>query len=254
MMRSFRFWIVLSALLILGLGCSQSSSQVRKAQTADAYYKLGIFYLESGNYKQAISEFRKAVEMNPSESDYHLGMGTAYSLDGQDEEAIQWLKKAIKLNPDNSEAHNNLGLIYLKKQRWSEAISEFKAALANPEYGRAYSAHVNLAEAYRGEGNLDSSLQEYKKALDAKPDSEVAHTGLGRIYLLKGQTDAAIEEWEKSLKINERQIGLRYDLGVAYLAKGEKGKAEAAFKKVIESDPQSPWAAEAKKQLDALKR
>jgi Tfp pilus assembly protein PilF len=253
-MRSVKLWIVLLALSAFALGCAETASQTKKAQTADAYYRLGIFYLESGNYKQAISEFRKAIEMNSDESNYHWGMGTAYSLGGHDKEAIDELKIALKLDPKNSEAHNNLGIIYAKREQWTEAVTEFKSALANPEYARAYSAHVNLAEAYLRQGDLNSSLEEYRMALNAKPDSDVAHAGLGRLFQLKGQTDLAIEEWEKSLKINDRQGPLHYALAVAYLNKGEKGKAEGAFKKVIELDPQSSLAAEAKKQLESLKR
>jgi Tfp pilus assembly protein PilF len=82
----------------------------------------------------------------------------------------------------------------------------------------------------------------------------VAHSGLGRAYLQKGELDLAIQELEKALKINERQIGVHYDLGIAYLRKGDKEKAAAAFNKVIDLDPQSPLAGEAKKQLAAIEK
>jgi Tfp pilus assembly protein PilF len=246
--------LVLLVVLAIGVGCAQKDAQLKKEQRADAYYKMGIFNLESGNYKEAISQFRKALDVDPANPSFHFSLGTAYSLDGQDELAVDSLKRALKLDPKNSEAHNNLGYIYAKEARWPEAIAEFKAALANPDYGRPYSARLNLAQAYMQLGNIDSAMEEYKKVLDLKPDSEVAHAGLGRAYRLSGQVERAIEEWEKALKINERQTGLYLELARAYSEKGDQEKAVAALKKLIELDPRSPSAEEAKKQLQDLEK
>ena len=249
-----RVWLVLLVVLAIGVGCAQKNAQMKKMQRADAYYKMGIFYLENENYKEAISQFRKALDVDPTDPSFHFSLGTAYSLDGQDGPAIDSLKRALHFDPKNSEAHNNLGYIYAKGGRWPEAIAEFKAALANPDYRRSYSAHLNLAQAYIQLGNIDSAKEEYRRALEVKPDSEVAHAGLGRAYQLSGQTEKAIEEWEKALKINERQTGLYLDLAKAYSNKGDKEKAIAALKKLIESDPRSPLAEEAKKQLQDLEK
>jgi Tfp pilus assembly protein PilF len=249
-MKSGKFWVVLLVLLVIGFGCAQTNSQMKKKQTADAYYKLGIFYLENGNYRQAIAEFRRALDMDPDDSNYHFSMGTAYSLEGRDEAAIEELKTALRLDPKYSEAHN----IYAKKKRWAEAIAEFKAALANPDYGRPYSPHLNLAQCYLEQGDLETSIEEYREALNSKPDSEIAHSGLARLYFRKGEMDLAVEEYEKALKINDRQINLYYELAVVYLRKGDREKGVKNLEKVIELDPKSPLAEDARKQLEAMRK
>jgi Tfp pilus assembly protein PilF len=253
-MKSGKFWVALLVLFAIGFGCAQTNSRMKKQQTADAYYKLGIFYLENGNYRQAISEFRRALDMNPDDPNYYFSMGTAYSLEGEDEAAIKELKTALRLDPKYSEAHNNLGYIYAKKKRWAEAIAEFKAALANPDYGRPYSPHLNLAQCYLEQGDLETSIEEYRQALNSKPDSEIAHSGLARVYFRKGEMDLAVEEYEKALKFNDRQINLYYELAVVYLRKGDKEKGVKNLEKVIELDPKSPLAEDARKQLEDMRK
>jgi tetratricopeptide (TPR) repeat protein len=95
-----------------------------------AYNNLGIFYARTGDYPQAISEY----------------------------------KKAIKVSPYYAEAHNNLGIVYARENRYRKAISEYKKAIAlKPNYAKAYN---NLAVAHYHTHNYRVAVQYCDKALE----------------------------------------------------------------------------------------
>jgi Flp pilus assembly protein TadD len=60
-----------------------------------------------GNYYQAISDFNKALELNPKGAMIYLGRGIAYNNWGNHQQAINDCNKAIELNPKYAEAYNN---------------------------------------------------------------------------------------------------------------------------------------------------
>jgi Flp pilus assembly protein TadD len=77
------------------------------------------------------------------------------------DEAISEFKKAIGINPNYAKAHHNLGNIYADKEMMDEAISEYKKAIAiNINYADAYN---NLAWLYATSSNV--TLRNGEKAV-----------------------------------------------------------------------------------------
>ena len=79
---------------------------------AYAYNNRGNVYTELGEYKRAIEDYDKAIELNPNLAQPYFNRGNAYAKLGEYERAIEDYNKAIKLNPDDAEAYINRGLVY----------------------------------------------------------------------------------------------------------------------------------------------
>ena len=61
---------------------------------------------------------------------------------GRTNEAISYFKKAIEIRPDYARAHYNLGNAMMQKQKYDKAISSYQMAIAlKPNYAQA---HDNL--------------------------------------------------------------------------------------------------------------
>jgi tetratricopeptide (TPR) repeat protein len=124
----------------------------------------GVVYGIKGMWDEAITEYKKAIALNPNYADAHNILGLAYANKGMRDEAIAEFKKAIALNPNDAEAHNNLGVAYGNKGMLDEAITEFKKAIAlNPNYAEA---HYNLAVSYYYKGQHGLAIKHCDQAIE----------------------------------------------------------------------------------------
>jgi Flp pilus assembly protein TadD len=57
---------------------------------------------------KAISDYTKALEINPRDAEAYYNRGIAYGEKGQYDEAISDYNKALEINPISAEAYNNL--------------------------------------------------------------------------------------------------------------------------------------------------
>jgi len=109
----------------------QNDSDVRMA--------LGAVYLAKNINDKAVKEFENAVSLEASETKTkYNSLGIAYIKSGKYKEAVKALEIAVLLEPSNDYAHNNLGHAYLKVGKFIEAKQQFeKAVLLNPENKKA---------------------------------------------------------------------------------------------------------------------
>jgi superkiller protein 3 len=80
--------------------------------TAPTYNRLGVSYALSGMPEEALSSFKKAVELQPYSVEAQTNLGNAYASMGKFEEAIASYKKAIEIDPNYTAAHDNLNNLY----------------------------------------------------------------------------------------------------------------------------------------------
>ena len=77
---------------------------------------------------EAISEWRKAIKLDPNDAGAHNSLGTALAAKGKVDEAISEFRKAIELDPKNALAHGNLGLGLLQQGRFAQAEASTRRA------------------------------------------------------------------------------------------------------------------------------
>jgi tetratricopeptide (TPR) repeat protein len=76
-----------------------------------AYYYRGIAYLTIDDYKDAIAEFSKTLELKPDYTPAFFARGTAYAQLGRDNEATKNIKTALILSDaDIYELQEAIGL------------------------------------------------------------------------------------------------------------------------------------------------
>lgn len=78
----------------------------------DARMALGIQLLAGGNYPDAVAQFQAARDLAPNLVAVHLNLGDALRSTKQWQQAKAELDQALRLNPNLAEAHYNLGLMY----------------------------------------------------------------------------------------------------------------------------------------------
>ena len=84
-----------------------STAQIDK-YLEKAYYYKGKILLDKGDYKEAVLNLKKALEIFPNMSDTHYLLGKANSQLNKEKEATEHFKEALRFNPNFSEAKKEL--------------------------------------------------------------------------------------------------------------------------------------------------
>jgi len=99
---------------------------------------------EKGQVDEAITCYRRALELNPNYADAYNNLGLTFKEKGELDEAITCYRRALELNPNQVNAHFNMSLALLLsgnfKQGWSEYEWRWKAdklTIASQQYPRS---------------------------------------------------------------------------------------------------------------------
>jgi len=169
-----------------------------KPNYADAYYHLGLAYMNKSQYEQAAEEFKKAIEINNSYADAHKRLGDAYSNLGKVNEAIEEYKEALEINPEYTDALISLGILYNDGSMLDESINQYEKALqVHPNYA---DIHNNLGIAYMGKKDYKKAIKCFEKALEINSGFVSALRNIATVYEKIGETDKAIRELTALIK------------------------------------------------------
>jgi len=73
--------------------------------TASMHYNLGVFYAENKRFDRAISEFKRALDLNPHDSRAHYNLGYLYAQEYENHRLARGhFLKYLKLAPDDDGA------------------------------------------------------------------------------------------------------------------------------------------------------
>ena len=230
MLKYLAIFILCSAFINIALS---DSSPVEK------HYKDATAYHDLGEFEQAISEYRKAISLNPNSPIIYNRLGVAYSELKQYDAALDAYQRALALSPMTAELHYNVGLVHLKQGDLLRALEAFKRAIAlDAEWEDPY---TGLGEVYLKQGDLGQAAHAYKQATRLNPNGNPsAILGLGKTYVKQGRLDAAITAVEKAIEIQVDNTEAHYQLAQIYIKRGEKKKAASAmafFKVLRQTDP-----------------
>lgn len=110
-------------------------------------------------------------------------------------------------------------------------------------------AWFKLGNAYFRAGRFREAIENYTRALELKPDYDIAVINIASAYRQLGDDEAAIAGFEHYLRIGPKDAYVRYQLGEIYLDRGDDGQAERWFREALELDPK---VAQAKNALAVL--
>jgi predicted Zn-dependent protease len=156
-----------------------------------------IFEIQ-GRYADAITEYRKAIEKNPSAINLHFRLGRALILQSHSPAALSAARREfeaeLQLNPNDAVAEYEIGQILLSENKPHEAAPRFEHSLAlSPDFGEALLAVAKIrADAKR----YDEAIPLLERAVRLQPANESAHYNLMLAYRNAGR--AADAEREKA--------------------------------------------------------
>jgi tetratricopeptide (TPR) repeat protein len=239
----------------------------------EIYFHMGLLHQRLGERVQAVSAFRKAIDLAPYNLAPHLALAELYEIEKSTAEAIASYQEAAKLDPRNPVLQFKLGRVAYDTGRWAIAETAFQNVKAlTPQdpavhywLARTYEerkawkqASDAAAEAYKlGKNPQFLPLQAYylsmqrrtaecaavlEQARAADPKNPNTLLFLGMAYLDLRKPEKALPLLEQAAKLAPAESSAQFQLGVAYDRMNRFEDAIAQFEKVLKIDPKSASA------------
>jgi tetratricopeptide (TPR) repeat protein len=93
-------------------------------QAAEDHYYNALDLFAEEKREEAVTEYRKAIESDPTFLDAMHGLSRAYQDLNRLDEAIEVANRIAELDPDDILAHTSLSILYQKKGMVPEAEAE----------------------------------------------------------------------------------------------------------------------------------
>jgi len=189
MMKKFRFGIILLMFTVLvGCGANGGTRPVQNVasdpKAADLNMRLGINYMQRGNYAIALEKLEKALTQNPNLPSAHNTIASLYQHLNEMEKAEYHFKQAIRLQPDYSAAHNNYGVFLCQQKEYVEAGEHFLEAVKNPLYESPAKAYENAGLCVNRIPDQTLAEEYFRKALQIDPQSSKSLLQMAKLKLL----------------------------------------------------------------------
>ena len=152
---------------------------------------LGVELYDSGDHREAIKAYRKALSLDPSDGNtwYNLGVALKDRADELHHESIEAYRNALEIDPMDANAWTYLGVALHGYGDREGAIDAYQQALdIDPAHGNAWNY---LGIALQGKGDREGAIEAYRQALAINPLHARARKNLSDI-----ETGDSIQENE----------------------------------------------------------
>ncbi|MGB9608116.1 MAG: tetratricopeptide repeat protein, partial [bacterium] len=198
----------------------------RFPDTEMAYFALGLYYEDNGQYNLAIEQYKKCAEKNGTQKDVALfGIATCYYDITMIKEAHEYYAKLVEECPDSPLVPN---ATFFRGQTSAE-LGDYKNAIKDyqevkEKYPESYYAPIAcafIATAYEHLYDYQSAIKEYQEFSDVFKKAEKLPPHLRHLSSMRGVVQLRI--------------------GSCYLNLGEYDKAEAIWRNIKNDCPELKW-------------
>lgn len=202
-----------------------------KGDQAEGHNCLGGVFGRTGEYEKAVSQFRRAIDLEPTNDFAYAGLAGAYEGLGNVREAEKTYLRAISLRPNYWAGYNALGAFYFEHGRYAEAAAMFERMVARvPD---SFVGYQNLGGTYAYQGRYAEAIPVLERSVSIRPTAG-ASSNLGTAYFELHRYSDAARLYEEAVKLSGQEFELWGNLGDAYYwAPGRRGEAAGAYRKAI---------------------
>ena len=139
-----------------------------------------------------------------------------------------------------------------RRARAKELFTDLDSRYGSSKTGRV--AKLYLAQIAVAEGDKEKAIQLWKTFLDAEPAGALSATARVNLYKVdreQGRSAELAEELKKMVEQADKPLPtdvILFELALAYEALGKGDEAKAAYRRIVEEYPQSPYIADAQRE------
>ncbi len=206
----------------------------------EAFYMLGFSAFEQGAYDQAVPLFRRALALDPRYVAFlptpwaHTNLGYAHYRLGDFVDARTSFRNALELLPGMVKARFGFAISAAALGEHRNAIEMYRTIIGK-DPGHV-DGHYNLALEYEAIDSLDAARIEYSKTLSLAPEKREAAKNLGALLARMGEYKLSLEQFNYALRLDDTDPNIHFNVGLLYASTGDRERAVEALQYAIRLD------------------
>lgn len=229
------------------MGSSAALSSYKKAFTVEPKYDravvaYGLLQAKNGKLSEAETFLTRERSKMPKSAGITAALAEVKSLQRDTTSAQELAQQALKLDPGFSPAMMTIARDHYRNRRLDLALYALKAVLDgfggdNPPRDKENAEGFLLRAIIMSEqDNRVAAMENFRKALELRPDLTTARIKLATYLLESGGATEALPLLQQALKYDRRNVPAHLALGDAYRLTGQYMKAKAEFEWVGRQD------------------
>jgi len=196
---------------------------------AELLTELGRCQRGLGQYEQATTTFRRAIELKPDYVPAYAQLAGTYRHNlKQPEQGDQWITKMVLTAGDSAEAYIVAASYFYAAQNYEAAFKWAEEAInkddSNPEM------FLIAADSLRRLEQLEQAENYAQRAIKLAPERSDVYTVYAAIQSAKGEQDAAIKTLEEATSKVKDKGPIYWTLASMYIDAGRFADAESTIK------------------------
>ncbi len=182
-------------------------------ESAVGHYYLGRIGIEEKDLDKAVSNFEKALALNPTFEPAYIALGSIYEANQQRDKAIAIYRRYLQgINPKNREIRHHLVRLQIGAKNYREALQELENMLA--EDPGDLDAQLRIGLIYGEQKNYPKAIERLNNILAARPAELKVRDYLGYLYEESKDFPKAIEAYSTNVKLEPGYFEGHLHLGV----------------------------------------
>jgi tetratricopeptide (TPR) repeat protein len=218
---------------------------LKKKPTGSLYDALAELEEASGHYVEAVQDYQRAVELEPTNEDYYYDLGMEYLSHFTFGPALEVFRVGVQKFPQSSRQFLGLAFSHYAEREYPQAADAFTTALEiepdSPPVVKAWNTVLSALSP----NDWEAILPRLGRLVKAHPENVdltfYYGAALFRSEFAKGSTDFAQPQMllEKSIKLRANFAAARIELGGLYAAQKQDAKAVEEYLEATLEDPKS---------------
>jgi Tfp pilus assembly protein PilF len=201
--------------------------------------------MSAENWIYASAAYREALSLDPDDYMALIGLGWAlYEEKNSLQDALSEFQKAIQLDPQRGDGYFHTGQLLFRENQYVEAESWYREAISrNQDVPWWHIAHANSV---RLAGDIDRAIDLYSRAIVRFPEYPIAYYEISWAYRLDDNRPEALAAIQKAYDLGiSREPWFFLRAGWISEWVGDKDRAFDYFEQVLQLDPGNDLAQEA---------
>ena len=194
----------------------------------------GMKLLGNGSYSSALEILTRVLAVDEDDPSIYLAVGFCYDGLGEYAEALSFFKHAIELDPLEERSYYAAANVLARMEMFEESIAIVEALASI--YPEDPVVRLRLARALSMSGESDQAYLSYLKAVELGDDDYRTHLGLGRFLTLRGRYSEALSELGQVLELEPGSAEAHALKGASFARLGDLEKAANSFRSSLKSD------------------
>lgn len=229
------YTVLLCLALVVGLAlfCNWPDKKISKDKMRmTTHYNLGVELKFQGRVDEAISEYRKALTLEPDHYDALNNLGNALASKGLLKEAEMHLRHSTEILPDPDGLYN-LACVFARQGNYDEAITYFGRSVRISPHPLTLS---KMASVFEMNGQIEEAIKHYQMSLKTQPHAKT-YFGLANLFRRNHRLDEALENYRQAMQLDANDIEVFTNIGIVLAMQGKLDEGIGYIQKALLISP-----------------